>query len=114
MVQSQLQEIPVGNIKDVHPETTLHDIVRLAHIYGPIFQLTYPGGRRRIVLSSYELVNEVCNEALFDKQASALGDGGLREAFGDGLFTAETSDPNWHKAHAILMPAFGPQAMKQY
>jgi cytochrome P450/NADPH-cytochrome P450 reductase len=114
MVQSQLQEIPVGSFKDIHPETAMHDIVRQAHIYGPIFQLTPPIGRRRIILSSYELINEVCNDTLFDKQASALGGGTLRETAGDGLFTAETSDPNWRKAHAILMPSFGPQAMKQY
>jgi cytochrome P450 / NADPH-cytochrome P450 reductase len=33
---------------------------------------------------------------------------------GKGLFTAETSDPEWGKAHRILMPAFGPQSVRDY
>ncbi|CAF1148728.1 unnamed protein product [Rotaria sordida] len=31
---------------------------------------------------------------------------------GDGLFTARTSELNWKLAHKILMPAFGPQAIR--
>jgi cytochrome P450 / NADPH-cytochrome P450 reductase len=113
MVASQvLQEIPAGNIKEIHPETMVHDLVYEAQKLGPIFQFTPPNGRRQIVLSSYELVNEVCNDTLFDKQASALAS--LQDTTGDGLFTAETDDPNWHKAHSILMPCFSLAAMKQY
>ena len=33
---------------------------------------------------------------------------------GDGLYTAWTSEPNWRKAHHILLPAFSRQAMKGY
>ena len=38
----------------------------------------------------------------------------LRDFVGDGLFTAYTDEPNWAKAHRILMPAFGPAAMRDY
>ena len=33
---------------------------------------------------------------------------------GAGLFTSETSDPNWRKAHNILLPAFSMDAMRGY
>jgi cytochrome P450 / NADPH-cytochrome P450 reductase len=33
---------------------------------------------------------------------------------GRGLFTSETADPNWHKAHHILLPAFSMDAMRNY
>ena len=32
----------------------------------------------------------------------------IRDFAGDGLFTAKTDEPNWPKAHRLLMPAFGP------
>src|ERR1700751_5903606 len=35
-------------------------------------------------------------------------------AVGRGLFTAETSDPNWRKAHNVLLPAFSTDAMRSY
>ena len=33
---------------------------------------------------------------------------------GDGLFTAWTHEPNWPRAHAILLPNFGLKAMQGY
>ncbi|CAF4297693.1 unnamed protein product, partial [Adineta steineri] len=60
---------------------------------------------------SQEIVNFVCDETKFDKNVSqALEE--LRAVAGDGLFTAYTSEPNWKLAHKILMPAFGPQAIR--
>ena len=50
-------------------------------------------------------VDDACDEDRFDKLISTP----LRKvrAFtGDGLFTAWTFEPNWHKAHAILLPNF--------
>jgi cytochrome P450/NADPH-cytochrome P450 reductase len=80
--------------------------------YGPILQM--PGsGTRQIIVSSFPLVDELCDEKRFDK---ALGSG-LRErraVAGDGLFTSYTQEPNWHKAHNILLPTFSRQAMKSY
>jgi cytochrome P450/NADPH-cytochrome P450 reductase len=72
--------------------------------------------RANSIVSSQELVNEICDEKRFCKKVG----GGLTEirAFaGDGLFTANTfpedvSEPNWGKAHRILMPAFGPKTIQ--
>jgi len=36
----------------------------------------------------------------------------IRDFAGDGLFTARTEEPNWQLAHNILMPAFGPMAIR--
>ena len=33
---------------------------------------------------------------------------------GAGLFTSETADPNWRKAHNVLLPAFSLDAMRSY
>ena len=38
----------------------------------------------------------------------------MRAVGGDGLFTAETNEPNWSKAHNILLPPFGNRAMQSY
>jgi len=38
----------------------------------------------------------------------------VRAVAGDGLFTADTSEPNWSKAHNILLQPFGNRAMQSY
>ena len=38
----------------------------------------------------------------------------VRAIAGDGLFTADTTEPNWGKAHNILMQPFGNRAMQSY
>ncbi|MFY0581784.1 cytochrome P450 [Cystobacter fuscus] len=103
----------VGNVPDVGFETPLQNMMKLARELGPIFRLSFPGGRTALVLSSHELVADVCDESRFDKQVSgALKQ--IRDFAGDGLFTAMTEEPNWGKAHRLLMPAFGPAAMRNY
>ena len=38
----------------------------------------------------------------------------VRMLGGDALFTAETQEPNWHKAHNILLPTFAHRMMQTY
>lgn len=60
-----------------------------------------------VLVSSQELVNEVCNEQNFGKTiTAALNE--VRNGVHDGLFTARNDEPNWGIAHRVLMPAFGP------
>jgi cytochrome P450/NADPH-cytochrome P450 reductase len=64
-----------------------------------------------VIVSSYELLNELCDEKRFYKQPS----GPLlqvRNGTGDGLFTAFGDEENWGLAHRILMPAFGPMSIR--
>jgi cytochrome P450 len=66
-----------------------------------------------IVVSGAELIEEVNAENHWEKH---LGHSlrKLRTVAGDGLFTAHNHEPNWAKAHNILMPAFSRAAMLTY
>ena len=62
----------LGNLRDMDTEEPVQGLMRLARIYGPIFRLTLPG-RSILIVSSQELVNELCDEKRFDKRVhSAL------------------------------------------
>lgn len=66
-----------------------------------------------IALADAALIEEVNDETRWQKHVGPLVDK-LRLTLGDGLFTAYNDEPNWHKAHNILMPAFTKTAMKNY
>src|SRR5262249_102800 len=72
----------------------------------PIYRLTF-GDRTTTVLGSQELVNEVCDESRFSKKVHRPLEV-IRDFAGDGLITAYSDEPNWAKAHRLLLPAFGP------
>ena len=96
----------IGNLRAIDGDTPIQSFMRLAQLYGPIYQLDFFGAPV-VIISSQELVNEVCDEKRFDKRvAGALKN--IRAFAGDGLFTAKTEEPNWGAAHRLLMPAFGP------
>jgi cytochrome P450/NADPH-cytochrome P450 reductase len=102
----------VGNTFSVGGTTPVQDLVKLARELGPIFQLDIMG-RPITVVSGYSLVEELSDESRFDKSVrGALHR--VRTISGDGLFTAYTSEPNWSKAHNILLPNFGDRAMQGY
>jgi unspecific monooxygenase len=66
-----------------------------------------------IVLSDTGLINDVNDESRWEKHVGhSLRK--LRPVAGDGLFTAYNHEPNWAKAHTILMPAFTKAAMESY
>lgn len=66
-----------------------------------------------VVVSDVDLVNEVNDEAVWEKHVGhSLRK--LRPVAGDGLFTAYNHEPNWARAHNILMPAFSKAAMETY
>src|SRR5919202_6532156 len=103
----------VGNVFDIlGEETPIQGLMKLARQYGEIFRLRTPQGSN-IVVSGFDLVDEICDETHFDK---FLGPGlrAARSVGGDGLFTSWTQEPNWHKAHNILLPNFSLQEMKGY
>ena len=117
---SQLEPIPqppgkfiLGNLPDIQGDVPILELMRLAGEYGPIYQLTLPGGRQMVVVSGFRLVDELCDQTRFDKQVGAPLQN-ARAFTGDGLFSADTQDPNWRKAHNILLPYFSMRAMKDY
>jgi cytochrome P450 / NADPH-cytochrome P450 reductase len=114
----RLTEIPgprprpvVGNIPDIDADAPVQGMMRLAREYGPIYKLEV-AGRDLVLVGSQELVDELCDELRFDKKVHRPLEN-IREFAGDGLFTAHTQEPNWQKAHRILMPVFGPAALRQ-
>src|SRR5712672_4438093 len=87
-------------------------LVRLAKELGPIFWLDMMGAPF-VVVSGADLVDELSDEKRFDKSVR----GSLRRVrliAGDALFTAYTTEPNWSKAHNILLQPFGNRAMQSY
>jgi len=102
----------LGNLPAMNLSTPVQGLISLAREYGPIFRLTLPG-RDLVVVSGFELVDELCDEKRFDKNVwKPLRN--VRTFSGDGLFTAQTQEPNWHKAHNILLPNFSQRAMQGY
>lgn len=102
----------LGHLLTLSATTPVQDMWRLARELGPIYRMELRG-RVVVVLSGYDLVNEVSDEKRFDKSIR----GGLRlvrRFGGDGLFTSKTEEPNWSKAHNILLPNFNQKAMQSY
>ena len=75
----------VGNLFDLDASHPIESLTHLAREYGPIYELELPGGSR-VIVSGYELVDELCDESRFDKMIgsslNALAEGrGGRERF---------------------------------
>jgi cytochrome P450 / NADPH-cytochrome P450 reductase len=102
----------VGNMLSLDSSAPTQNLARLAKELGPIFWLDMMG-TPLVVVSGHDLVDELSDEKRFDKAVK----GSLRRVravAGDGLFTAHTNEPNWSKAHNILMQPFGNRAMQSY
>jgi cytochrome P450/NADPH-cytochrome P450 reductase len=102
----------VGNMLSLDSTTPVQHMMRLAKELGPIYWLDMMGAPL-VVVSGADLVDEISDEKRFDKSVR----GSLRRVRavgGDGLFTAHTNEPNWSKAHNILMTPFGNRAMQSY
>lgn len=102
----------VGNMLSLDPNAPVQDLVRISKELGPIFWLDMMGAPI-VVVSGHDLIDELSDEKRFDKTVR----GSLRRVRavgGDGLFTADTTEPNWTKAHNILLQPFGNRAMQSY
>ena len=102
----------VGNMLSLDSTAPVQNLARLAKELGPIFWLDMMGAPL-VVVSGHDLVDELSDEKRFDKAVR----GPLRRVrsiAGDGLFTADTTEPNWSKAHNILLQPFGNRAMQSY
>lgn len=57
----------LGNLPDLDENDFNGSITHLAKKHGPIYRLVIPGAWRFVVLSSWSLVNEVCDDTRFTK-----------------------------------------------
>ncbi|MGA9290473.1 MAG: cytochrome P450, partial [Anaerobacillus sp.] len=103
---------PLGSLPLIDKEKPIQSFMKLAKEFGPIFQFQFPG-RTSTFVSSAKLAAEICDESRFDKKVGPVLQK-VRAFGGDGLFTSETTELNWKKAHNILLPSFSQQAMKGY
>ena len=60
----------VGNALDIDAENPIETFLDMARDYGPIFKISVPTGTR-IFVSGPDLVEEVCDDARFDKMVEA-------------------------------------------
>ncbi|KAI0676431.1 fatty acid hydroxylase [Trametes maxima] len=94
----------LGHITQIDKEIPQSSFDLLADQYGEIYKLNLIT-RESIIVSSYELQNELSNDKRFQKAVvGALEE--VRNGMGDGLFTAYPGEENWGIAHRLLMPAF--------
>jgi len=102
----------IGNLHQVPRGKFMQHLLAVASGHDGIFQMDF-GGRIGIFVHSADLASELCDEKRFRKVIGvALGK--VRDFSGDGLFTAHGDEPNWAKAHRVLMPAFSARAMRGY
>jgi cytochrome P450/NADPH-cytochrome P450 reductase len=102
----------VGNALSIDSKAPVQHLARLAKELGPIYWLDMMG-TPLVIVSGMDLVDELSDPARFGKTVR----GALRRVralAGDGLFTAETDEPNWSKAHNILLTPFSNRAMHTY
>jgi len=103
----------VGNMLDVPAKRTVQTMMEIVREYGPMVRLRTPAGDR-FIASGLPMIDDLCDDERFDK---LVGDGQKAvRSFGRSaeLFTSDTDDPNWGKAHNILLPNFSMQAMRDY
>jgi cytochrome P450 len=106
--------VPVlGNMFEIKQATLIQDLMQLTREWGAIFKLSTPTGPRYVV-SGLEMVNDLCDDARFDKLVGLSQREFRKMHKSAGLFTADTDDPMWKSAHDILLPSFSTWAMKGY
>ena len=106
--------VPVlGNMFEVKQATLIQDLMAVGREWGPIFKLTTPTGPI-FVTYGLEMVDDLCDDARFDKLVGLSQREFRKTHESAGLFTADTDDPLWKSAHDILLPSFSTWAMKGY
>ncbi|WP_254205351.1 cytochrome P450 [Nocardia alni] len=90
----------------------MQESTALARELGPVFEREFFNLRFTFVTGA-ELVAELADDRRFEKHVLPALEV-VRPAIGDGLLTAYNHEPNWRKAHELLMPAFSQTAMRGY
>ncbi|MCH0558470.1 cytochrome P450 [Streptomyces sp. MUM 16J] len=105
--------IPVVDITATGPgRTPIQQVMKLMRAHGPVLvRRLY--GRDVTFISDADLVADLADEERFAKHIGPALEN-VRAFTADGLFTAYNDEPNWAKAHDILMPAFALGSMRTY
>jgi cytochrome P450/NADPH-cytochrome P450 reductase len=108
-----LPDVPVVDISATGPgRTPIQQVMDLMRTHGPVL-VRRLHGRDTLFVADLDLVTDLADEKRFAKHVGpALQN--VREFTADGLFTAYNDEPNWARAHDILMPAFALGSMRTY
>ncbi|MET7289380.1 cytochrome P450 [Streptomyces sp. NPDC005573] len=104
--------VPVVDVSAAPTATPVLRTMELARRHGPAF-VQRQHGQDTLFVSGLDLVTELSDEQRFAKAVGPALEN-VREFTHDGLFTAYNDEPNWAKAHDILMPAFALGSMRTY
>ncbi|MEU6658994.1 cytochrome P450 [Streptomyces sp. NPDC046821] len=105
--------LPLVDISDTGPgPAPLQQAMELSRRHGPAL-VRRLHGRDAIFVSDLDLVTELADETRFAKHVGPALEN-VRAFAADGLFTAYNEEPNWARAHDILMPAFALGSMRTY
>ncbi|WP_338682566.1 cytochrome P450 [Streptomyces acidiscabies] len=111
--QAELTSVPVVDISATGPgRTPIQQVMGLMREHGPVL-VRRLHGRDTLFVADLDLVTELADERRFAKYVGPALEN-VRELTSDGLFTAYNDEPNWAKAHDILMPAFALGSMHTY
>ena len=104
----------IGNLHQIPKAGLIQHLIDVARDFADpgIFKL-YFGSHVSLWVSHPDIVAELCDEQRFRKMPGP-GLRAVRSFAGDGLFTSFSEEPNWGKAHRILLPAFSQRAMRGY
>lgn len=107
------KRLPIaGDAFHMRTGSPLSNVMQMAPRFGEIFEARV-FGQKFVFVQGAELAAELCDETRFRKALSPALEA-LREFVGDALFTAYDGEPNWQRAHGVLMPAFTKSAMQGY
>ncbi|OMC04965.1 cytochrome P450 [Mycobacterium sp. NS-7484] len=101
----------LGDVLSLQSDSSMQAAMGMAEL-GPICEFTFLGARY-VVAAGADAVADLNDETRFCKHVGPDIEA-LRIVGGDGLFTAYNDEPNWLKAHQLLMPAFSQAAMRRY
>jgi len=103
----------VGHLHQIARAGLVGHLLKVGRDYPDGFFKLRFGSRVGVFTVDPDVVAELSDETRFRKMPGpALRV--VRRFAGDGLFTAFGDEPNWGKAHRILLPAFSQRAMRGY
>ncbi|MEH0467956.1 cytochrome P450 [Streptomyces sp. B21-097] len=105
--------VPVADVSATGPgRTPVQQVMELMREHGPLL-VRRLHGRDTLFVADLDLVADLADERRFAKHVGPALEN-VREFAADGLFTAYNDEPNWAKAHDILMPAFALGSLRAY
>ncbi|MGW4290464.1 bifunctional cytochrome P450/NADPH--P450 reductase [Streptomyces sp. NPDC004673] len=108
-----LTGVPVVDISATGPtRTPIQQVMELMRTHGPVL-VRRLHGRDALFVADADLIADLADEDRFAKHIGPALEN-VRAFAADGLFTAYNDEPNWAKAHDILMPAFALGSMRAY